>query len=51
MKDYRKRARCWCLWTEHCEICSPNRKEKRKVKRGIKNRIRKYCNEFYKRIS
>jgi len=40
MKTYKKRQRCYCTGYpyEKCEVCLPDRKEKRVIKKGIRQK-------------
>jgi hypothetical protein len=41
MKSYKKRAKCYCdVGPYRCEICKPNKKEKRNIKRGEKQKVK-----------
>jgi len=43
MKPYGKKDNCWCDGPpyEKCELCCPNREEKRHLKKKIRQRVKK----------
>jgi hypothetical protein len=44
MKDFKKRAKCWCDGDGRhaaCELCRPTREDKQKIRGGVRSRLKK----------